>query len=306
MKEYVPSYYPAFSCIAGDCRHSCCIGWEIDIDAETAARYRTFSGEIGARMRETIDFTADPPRFLLQGAEERCPFLNARGLCDMILTCGEDALCQICRDHPRYRNFYSDRVEIGLGLCCEAAASLVLGWESPVTMVSLSDDGEDSTPTEEEQDYFALRDRLLSILQNRNQPLDARITELLSDVGGVRYDEMRGWAEFLSDLEILDPAWTEALAKIGEERESMPGVSGEQFLAYLLMRHLPKLLDGEDTAVLVSFAVLGYDLLCALYASSAEQEFASLCALVRLFSSEIEYSEENLYAVFDEIASSCL
>ena len=305
MKLIVPSYYPAFSCIADQCRHSCCIGWEIDIDDKTAQCYRTFLGKIGDRMRTNIDFSADPPHFILQGTEERCPFLNDRGLCDIILTCGEDALCQICTDHPRFRNFFSDRTEIGLGLCCEAAAALVLGWEDSVTMIDLSDDGENTEQPEDEQAFFALRDTLIAVLQNRTQPLDVRIDKMLSVVGGVRFDDMRPWAEFLSGLEILDAVWTAALETVGDEREVLPGHTGEQLMVYLLMRHLPKMLDGEDHATLASFAVLGYDLICALYASSPEHDFVSLCELVRLFSSEIEYSEENLYAVFDEIASSC-
>ena len=303
MKLIAPAYYPQFSCIAGKCRHSCCVGWEIDIDEETAEAYHTFPGAIGARMQKCIDFDAEPPHFVLQGDEERCPFLNDWGLCDIILTCGEDALCQICTDHPRFRNFYSDRTEIGLGLCCEAAAALVLGWEESVSMIRLSDDGENSSPTDEEQALFDLRDTLLAIVQNRTQPTEMRIDEMLALVGGSRFDDMRTWAEFLSGLEILDSAWSAALADIGNERAVLPGHAGEQLMQYLLMRHLPKMLDGEDPAVLVSFAVLGYDLISALYASAKERDFARLCELVRLFSSEIEYSEENLYAVFDEIAS---
>ena len=30
MTVTVPSYYKDFKCIADKCRHSCCIGWEID------------------------------------------------------------------------------------------------------------------------------------------------------------------------------------------------------------------------------------------------------------------------------------
>ena len=30
----VPDYYETFRCIAGECKDSCCIGWEIDIDED--------------------------------------------------------------------------------------------------------------------------------------------------------------------------------------------------------------------------------------------------------------------------------
>lgn len=32
MKLRKPDYYDRFRCIAGACKDSCCIGWEIDID----------------------------------------------------------------------------------------------------------------------------------------------------------------------------------------------------------------------------------------------------------------------------------
>ena len=304
MRVFAPDYYPEFSCIAGACRHSCCIGWEIDIDEDTAAHYRTYQGEIGDRMRDHIDFTADPPHFILQGELERCPFLNRDGLCDIILSCGEDALCQICRDHPRYRNFFSDRTEMGPGLCCEAAVSLVLGRDKPLEMICLSDDGDNGTPTDEESAFYRMREQLFAVLQNRELSIGDRLETVLATIGGQRLPRpMTDVAAFLGALEILDPAWEQMLSRIGTGAKPLPGNAGEQLTVYLLTRHLSKVLDGEDPAVIVSFAVLAHDLIAALFADT-DGSFDALCETVRLFSSEIEYSEENLYALFDEIASS--
>lgn len=50
----VPAYYEEFQCVADACRHNCCIGWEIDIDEETAARYQKIPGELGDRLRRQI------------------------------------------------------------------------------------------------------------------------------------------------------------------------------------------------------------------------------------------------------------
>ena len=52
MLHIVPDYYKEFRCIAGACRHSCCIGWKIDIDAASAARYAAVGGELGCRLRQ--------------------------------------------------------------------------------------------------------------------------------------------------------------------------------------------------------------------------------------------------------------
>lgn len=154
MKLIAPDYYPAFHCIAGACRHSCCTGWEIDIDDDTLARYRR-----DPFIAPHIEAGAPPHFALLSG--ERCPFLNADGLCALILREGEDVLCQICRDHPRFRNYRSDCVEIGLGLVCEEAARLILLRKTPMRLVTLSDDGGDETPDEDERELVDLRAELL-------------------------------------------------------------------------------------------------------------------------------------------------
>ena len=52
-----PHYYSEFRCIADKCKDNCCIGWEIDIDDETAEKYKSITGEIGKRLNENIDFS---------------------------------------------------------------------------------------------------------------------------------------------------------------------------------------------------------------------------------------------------------
>ena len=57
MKLYAPAYYKEFSCIADRCRHSCCIGWEIDVDADTLAFYEDLEGDYADKIRASIDRT---------------------------------------------------------------------------------------------------------------------------------------------------------------------------------------------------------------------------------------------------------
>lgn len=132
MTLIYPATADAFRCIADACRHTCCKGWEIDIDPDTRAKYAAMTGEIGQRLRDAIADTPDGASFRLR-EDERCPMLNDSGLCDIITACGEGALCQICADHPRYRNEFSTFTEVGFGLCCEAAADLTLHWSQPMT-----------------------------------------------------------------------------------------------------------------------------------------------------------------------------
>lgn len=174
MNVYAPEYYPSFRCIAGRCGHTCCAGWGIDIDPESLERYQSMPGDFGRRVRSGISLE-DTPHFIL-GAGERCPLLNGDNLCDLILHAGEDALCQICRDHPRFRNYFSGRIEVGLGLVCEAAARLILSWPRPLRLVRLEGEG-DEEPTEDERWLFDIRERWLSAIPEEGPR--ARLVETL-------------------------------------------------------------------------------------------------------------------------------
>ena len=50
MTLIYPATADAFRCIADACRHTCCKGWEIDIDPNTRAKYAAMTGEIGQRL----------------------------------------------------------------------------------------------------------------------------------------------------------------------------------------------------------------------------------------------------------------
>ncbi len=137
MLHRFPPYYPAFGCTGSACRDNCCIGWEIDIDPETAARYDALPGPLGQRLRENI--SRDEPRHFLLDSRERCPFLDGQNLCRIYSALGEAALCEICREHPRFHNWYGPFAESGLGLCCEEACRLILTNRQPFTLLEQED-----------------------------------------------------------------------------------------------------------------------------------------------------------------------
>ncbi len=177
MKVFAPDYYAGFRCAAGACRHSCCVGWEIDVDPETLERYRHMSSPLGEKLKRCI--APEPvPHFVLS-AEERCPFLTEQNLCEIILLEGEDSLCQICADHPRFRNYWSDRIEMGLGMACEEAARLILTSPHPLRLVPVSEEWEEQPeiPSEEERALRDYRDRLLDAVAETGPA--ARLREYL-------------------------------------------------------------------------------------------------------------------------------
>ena len=303
MKMVMPDCCQGFACIAGACRHSCCLGWEIDIDEDALARYRRVTGPLGDRLRHAIEAQDGVAHFRLT-PEERCPFLNADNLCNLILELGPESLCQICSDHPRFRHEWSDRTEIGFGLCCEAAGRLLLGWREPLRLMTVDDDGIPGEPDEEETALLTLRDGLIDRMQDRSRPFADRLNELAARC---RYPERpwQAWRGFLLSLERLDEAWATALNTLPDDPPPLPAewdVPFEQLAVYLLFRHLPGAMEDGDIPGRVCFCVLITKLLRAMLAVIPQPHLDDLVELARLYSSEIEYSDENVGAILDELA----
>ena len=297
MTFVYPDFYPEFHCTASDCRHSCCRGWEIDIDEDTLRLYDDLSGDLGQTIRKSIG--RDPePHFVLTD-DESCPFLQSDGLCRLILTLGEESLCDICTEHPRFYNDYPDRTEVGLGLCCEEAVRLLLSSDEPLRLIAELDDDDELCPTP----ALRLRERIFDILADRSLPLAERMKNALRLAGAAPLDyKTREVAEFFLTLERLDESWTRILELLAQcENAPLPepeGAAYERIAEYLIYRHFAVGNTAEDRAQRLRFAFLSTRLLYALDSLND----TPLPELVRLFSAEIEYSDQNLLIAIGHFA----
>lgn len=288
MIRIVPSYYSDFKCIADRCKHSCCVGWEIEIDEITLRKYEAVRGEYLTVLKSNIE-PGSPPHFKLDKGE-RCPFLNKNGLCDIITNLGEDMLCQICSDHPRFRNFYGDYEEIGLGLSCEAAAQIILSKKEKTTL--------NLTNEALKIPEVSFRQKIFELLQDRSTPLYKRVQKMLELVGA-ELDTTLDWYEIFYNLERLDTAWDGYLLRIKKglnffDTDTLLDEAYEQLLVYLIYRHF---LDYRYDAMIkerVLFAALAYMVIKTMNAANTLSE---LIEIARLFSAEIEYSDENINAL---------
>lgn len=292
---FVPSCYPFFHCIAGQCRHSCCRGWEIDIDQDTLALYQTLPGALGDDLRSAVILSEDGAASFRLTDDERCPFLTEDGLCRVILEEGEDALCDICTMHPRFCHDLPDRTEIGLGLCCEEAARLILTWPDPMTLIPEDPD----TPVSVLPDLP--RDRLIRALQDRSVPFPERViravrrgrSPLTLPASSVPL------ARYIAGLETMDPCWTEQLNRLrGSVNRHADGGEAwqtalEQLAVTLVFRHMPPDLPRRELPGRRLWIVRIWTLLADLTINDAGPSVPALEETARRFSSEIEYSDEN-------------
>ncbi len=274
-----PDFYPRFVCKAAACRHSCCRGWEIDVDEAAAARYRAEPGSFGEELRAALVETEDGAQFRLT-ADERCPFLRPDGLCRLILALGEDALCDICALHPRFYEDVGAHELCGLGLSCEAVCELLLSSSAPLGFIT--DEGE-------RLDFTALL-RLAGL-----EPSD----ELLRFSPEPTEERYAGILRRLADTEPIDGAWPESLAALQaclpdlvENAADYAAVRDagryDRIYQYILFRQL------ERAAELGPGRLAAYARLCTEFIFMQDALLGADAEHLRRWSEQIEYSTENV------------
>ena len=312
MKKIAPEYYQEFHCIADRCTHSCCIGWEIDINSETYKKYMELTVPFKERLEKEILSDGDTFCFRLD-KDDRCPFLCRNGLCEIILTLGEEYLSQICSDHPRFRNFYGDCEEIGVGLACEEAARLILFGERMPSLILLNSDGKETVCTDFEVELLQKRERVFSLISAENTDFKACTREIFN-VFSLKNDE-KSLAEYIplfECLEKMDKTWTGKLCLLKSLSEDTV-ISAEKkysdvlkrLLHYFFYRHLTNAKDAVEMRACAAFCILSTRIVAGLFALQEEEGETSPASLVecaRMYSAEIEYSEDNTEEILAEFS----
>ena len=190
--------------------------------------------------------------------------------------------------------------EIGLGLCCEGAAQLILSQEESVQLLS-EGNWEEKDPDAEA--LLALRQQAFAIVQDRSLSIDQRMDKLLLLCQACEPGHPANWVDVFLELERLDEGWTAILQKLKQDGKTapvpdVPDVRWEQLLVYFLYRHFLTAWEDGDVGSKAGFAVLSVRLLRCLKGLFPEME---LSELARMYSAEIEYSTENLDILFEEL-----
>lgn len=277
MQTILPSFYPAFRCRAENCKHSCCKGWEIDIDEETAAKYRSMSGPLSEEIRSHITEDNGVSHFLLT-PEGNCPMLQEDGLCRLILARGEEDLCDICALHPRFFEEYGEQELWGLGLSCEEACDLLLS-----TPLRFFADGSESGMTMQE---------LLDLLAVEADPAD------LSFYPETAIDGIRRILTLFHETEPIDEQWPCEISRLMDRVDELSTAAQkyvccydhdlfQKIFDYILYRQLERL-PAFSLDRIAAYARLCSQYIFLRYAFDGEDP-----EHVRRFSEQVEYSEEN-------------
>jgi lysine-N-methylase len=284
---YTPRYVLDFKCIADRCRHSCCVGWEIDIDDKTYERYKSIGSEICQGICE-LDGTRS---FVL--TDGRCPHLTEKGLCDIITEYGEGYLCDICREHPRFYNESSRGVEVGLGMACEEAARIILSSDGYRDFAVVGES--EGEPCATELDAMGEIERMYGILAAEGSYVE-RLARIYREWGISPCVITDGeWRELLSGLEYLNPEHADMLCAYSSELRSLGEYDklSERALAYFVYRHCASAGGAADFRASLGLALFLERLFASVLRREGVKNLEGATRVARIISEELEYSEEN-------------
>ncbi|MBE5757041.1 MAG: hypothetical protein E7342_04485 [Clostridiales bacterium] len=293
MKEYVLSYYPKFSCINGECKHSCCAGWQINIDGDTLDFYAN-QEKFRKQLNKGINFRKG--KFKLKN--KRCAFLRDDGLCDLIINLGEDALCQVCSDHPRFRSFFSDRMEVGIGFTCEEATRIILSSTDKITLIKTFDDGENKPLDFTEQKILEFREAFIALIQDRNLSIKERIEKAIKLSNGDFYKDFNRIKKLFLSFESVDKTFKKSIKKLTDFNKEINedlSVYFEHFLVNFAYRHFSTAFDTFEVRAISISGIISLMLINTLLTSTKVEEVAEL---FRTYSTEVEYSNKNLTKLY--------
>ena len=311
MELFYPSYYKTFSCIASHCPDSCCHEWDVQVDADAAARYRAMEGDLGDALRASL-YDEDGETYL-RNENGRCPMWRTDGLCRIQAEQGHDALCQVCQQFPRLRHDYGNFVELGLELSCPEAARLIL--ERPPELVTQTVPGGEEPEYDGEIMDILRRSRpaALALLENGHYTVPQRLRLLLMlgyhvqaaidgaellpfdpDAALMEAAQFAGTpdadalAQVYRELEILTDRWQEKL-------DALTAPCWEEGLCriaqYGVLRHWYQAVSDWDLSSRIKLLLSGCALLARLPGALRDN--------AQLWSKEIENSAVNLDALLD-------
>ena len=315
-----PDFYDHFKCIAGRCTDTCCVGWEIDIDENSQKAYRKVKGDFGKRLKENIE---DGHFKLLP--HDRCPFLDKDNLCEVYANLGEGALCDICREHPRFVEVYGDLMEKGIGLCCEEASRLLLAGKAPLAFTSENtDEPEDELDKDDREirdQVLYVREQFLATLADSSMTFENRLYNVFgysSEKPFAPLENAESYLDLLGKTESFGPVWDSALARIKASIDAANNVTANnkpvcdqglftetesaRLLAYLIYRHYAKCLFESYEQGKLNFALFFWNTVRFFTKELAgdtplpvqDRTQGIKINAIKLLSRQLEYCEENM------------
>ena len=288
MIVYAPKYYLNFRCIANKCRHSCCEGWRVGVDADTYLMAKSSDLSILQELYERANVSDEGIHIEL--CDGKCPFLND-GLCRIISLVGDEFIPEICKEHPRFYNHLGDCYQMGIGLSCEEAARIILSSDSYSDIVAIGEIDDDEYPVSMYQHTAALI-QLISLSTYKEAALRIADGYGLSAVGEL--------SDVFLGLEYLD-AENERLFSAPHGERYLNDEYMKRLLAYFVYRYTSVAENELDLKARILFSLLSSLTVENVARCKGCASFEEIVECARVYSQEIEYNEDTVSGLLFEL-----
>ncbi len=235
---YETDYYRAFRCKCGECRHTCCRGWQIDVTEQEY--FRLIGMDCSGKLHHKLECAFTKPeevtdevyRVMAHKWQGDSHLLERDGMCMLQRERGETVLPKICRLYPRSLRREGNMHRACCSCSCEAVVETLLKQDR-LTMVCREDDLETALEEDIPEGGNVLIHRCMRLLQDRRLPLLQRIHRICAATG---CDSLPGKAEMDDALDTL----MEMAPNLGQymNRENPPDPDTERQKENLLSNHL--------------------------------------------------------------------
>lgn len=312
MEIVKPIFFDSFRCIADRCPDTCCVGWDVEIDNNTAEQYKSEKGVLKKYFDTYL--TTDEDGYIFSLKDGRCPLLDAHGLCLIQLQKGENNVCETCRLFPRYYDDYGDIRETGLGLGCPEVARLLL---LPQTEVRLDKKAESSDRIynlldEKREEFFKILDDDRLDTKMKLSAVLFSAAELQGQIdntdfpGEDRTSPFTKCTDVLAKMEYIDVSRRDFLLSLCEERAKYGNSEkySEDFIRlfkYYLMRYMMTACFDLDLLTKIKYGIFACIVTKRIYDSIPELDLDKRVRILCGYSKEVEYSPINLEILDDAL-----
>ena len=170
VKIFKIQNYDYFRCTADKCKFTCCSGWDVNIDNNTYIKWK--NNKKNYILQNVIEIINDDEveYFINKETQEKCPFLDNNGLCNIVKNDGEECLSLTCKKFPRIENVLEGRKEITLSCACPEVVENISKLKGKIKMIS-----SDNKIIEEKSTMYKVRELLIYIIQEKKLSLDDKL-----------------------------------------------------------------------------------------------------------------------------------
>lgn len=314
IKTFVPTYFDKFRCIAGECPDTCCAGWEADLDDDIIEKYKTVSGELGERIKNSLAKDETDCYIFALCDNGRCPFLNSCNLCDIQAAHGEEFLSKTCAMFPRFYDDFGKIREMGIGFGCPEAARIMLGDDEPFSLEFYEEITDETEDIDEDflSEIIALRAEIFIILEDKDLSFRKKIEKIFDVVtefqkeldgdgyvDGIQHRDFDDCIAVLENMEYIKPERMDFVSSLKDKKLSKNTLNlyrsdFEKLMKYYIFRYFLSMGYDYDVVTPVKYGVFACIVISRIYAHFGTPDFETRVKIMYSYSKEVEYSDVNM------------